>query len=213
MRPYIKLDACDNTPGCPVINACPGRVFHYNYNLKKLLVNDNDCTGCQLCVYECEYDAVIMVEEKEIDELHLSEEKYGLARARLIAGQYGIEPQEISKDKDIVKIKQFGELNEKELSLVYVYGTWLAESYIGYSFFKEMVAEIKEEVSQVKIVKMDVEDYNSKVYGELTGLPAYIIHGKGEVLEKYYGIKNPMYFTPELIEILKKNMAEETIGN
>lgn len=41
-RPYIILNKCDNTPGCPVIEACPQDIFHYDYNVKKLLLNDSE---------------------------------------------------------------------------------------------------------------------------------------------------------------------------
>jgi len=195
-RPYIILNKCDNTPGCPVIEACPQDIFHYDYNVKKLLLNDNKCLECSLCVTECDHDAVRMYEPEIIKEKRKQEDQYGMALAERIKDHYNIEPTSIYNDEQITAIKDFEKIKKYKNVLLYVYGNWQAESYIGYSFFKEIIRELEEEIDNFKGFKISYKELDEI---EITELPSHLIIKDGKVKNKYSGIKNPMYFVPTLI--------------
>jgi NAD-dependent dihydropyrimidine dehydrogenase PreA subunit len=190
-RPYIILNNCDNTPGCPVIEACPKDIFYYDYDIKKLLLNENKCIECGICVRECEHDAVRLIDSKINKEQE--EDQYGMALANRIKDHYGIEPISIANNNQIKEIHEFK--NDNNNILLFVYGSWLAESYIGYAFLIEMLSELKEEIKELEVYKIDVRNIDI----ELSGLPAYVTIRNGKIINKYIGIKNPMYFLPTII--------------
>jgi NAD-dependent dihydropyrimidine dehydrogenase PreA subunit len=194
-RPYIILNACDNTPGCPVIEACPQDIFHYNFNIKKLLLNQNQCLECGLCVSECEHDAVQLLEPDQIENKREQEDRYGMALAERIKDHYGIDPTSILNDKQIEEIEDIGEISDDTNILLYVYGIWQPESYIGYSFFKEISQEIRNEVNNLKTLKIEFRNIGR----EITELPAIIIIKDSKVQNTYAGIKNPMYLVPMIL--------------
>lgn len=189
-RPYIILNNCDNTPGCPVIEACPKDIFYYDYDIKKLLLNENKCIECGICVRECEHDAVRLI-DSNLDKKQ-EEDQYGMALANRIKDHYGIEPVSIANNNQIKEVDEFK--NDNNI-LLFVYGSWLAESYIGYSFLIEMLSELKEEIEELEVYKIDLRNVDI----ELSGLPAYVTIQNGKVINKYIGIKNPMYFLPTII--------------
>jgi len=189
-RPYIILNNCDNTPGCPVIEACPKDIFYYDYDIKKLLLNENKCIECGICVRECEHDAVRLI-DSNLDKKQ-EEDQYGMALANRIKDHYGIEPVSIANNNQIKEVDEFK--NDNNI-LLFVYGSWLAESYIGYSFLIEMLSELKEEIEALEVYKIDLRNVDI----ELSGLPAYVTIQNGKVINKYIGIKNPMYFLPTII--------------
>jgi len=193
IRPYIILNNCDNTPGCPVINACPKDIFYFDYDVKKLLLNNNNCLECGLCVVECEHEAVSLINVEETTN-NKNEEEYGLALAHRLKNHYGIEPSSIINDKKIKEIEQLDDIIEENV-LLYVYGRWLGESYIGYSFLKEIKDELEKELNDINFYKI----HYPKLKRNLSGLPAFLTIKNGEIINKYIGIKNPLYFTPELI--------------
>ena len=193
IRPYIILNNCDNTPGCPVINACPKDIFYFEYDVKKLLLNNNNCLECGLCVVECEHEAVSLINVEETTN-NKNEEEYGLALAHRLKNHYGIEPSSIINDKKIKEIEQLDDIIEENV-LLYVYGRWLGESYIGYSFLKEIKDELEKELNDINFYKI----HYPKLKRNLSGLPAFLTIKNGEIINKYIGIKNPLYFTPELI--------------
>ena len=193
IRPYIILNNCDNTPGCPVINACPKDIFYFEYDVKKLLLNNNNCLECGLCVVECEHEAVSLINVEETRN-NKNEEEYGLALAHRLKNHYGIEPSSIINDKKIKEIEQLDDIIEENV-LLYVYGRWLGESYIGYSFLKEIKDELEKELNDINFYKI----HYPKLKRNLSGLPAFLTIKNGEIINKYIGIKNPLYFTPELI--------------
>ncbi len=193
IRPYIILNNCDNTPGCPVINACPKDIFYFDYDVKKLLLNNNNCLECGLCVVECEHEAVSLINVEETRN-NKNEEEYGLALAHRLKNHYGIEPSSIINDKKIKEIEQLDDIIEENV-LLYVYGRWLGESYIGYSFLKEIKDELEKELNDINFYKI----HYPKLKRNLSGLPAFLTIKNGEIINKYIGIKNPLYFTPELI--------------
>ena len=197
-RPYIILNKCDNTPGCPVINVCPNDIFYYDYDVKKLLLNDNKCLECGLCVVECEHEAVSLINPEEKTN-NKSEEEYGLALAHRLKNHYGIEPSSIINDTNIKEIENLKDIKEQKNVLLYVYGRWLGESYIGYSFFKEIKDEIEKEIDEIKFYKI----HYTKLEMNLSGLPAFLIIKNGDIINKYIGIKNPLYFTQELLNNYK----------
>ena len=194
-RPYIILNACDNTPGCPVIESCPQDIFHYNFNIKKLLLNQNQCLECGLCVTECEHDAVKLIEPDKIENKREQEDLYGMALAERIKDHYGIEPTSILNDKQIEEIEDIDEISDDNNILLYVYGIWQPESYIGYSFFKEISQEIRNEVNDLKTFKIEFRN----IAREITELPAIIIIKDSKVKNTYTGIKNPMYLVPMIL--------------
>lgn len=191
-RPYIILNNCDNTPGCPVIPACPNDIFYYDYDIDKLLLNDNKCIECGICVRECEHDAVRLFDSKIKKDQE--EDQYGMVLAERIKDHYGIEPISIKNNNDVKEIFEFNK-NSSNNILLFVYGSWLAESYIGYSFLIEMLSELKEEINDLEVYKIDVRNINI----DISGLPAYITISNGKVINKYNGIKNPMYFISTII--------------
>lgn len=193
-RPYIILNNCDNTPGCPVINACPKDIFYYDYDVKKLLLNDNKCLECGLCVVECEHEAVCLINPEETINKK-SEEEYGLALAHRLKNHYGIEPSSIINDKKIKEIEKPDDIMEEENALLYVYGRWLGESYIGYSFLQEIKEELEKEIDEINFYKI----HYTKLEKKLAGLPAFLTIKNGEIINEYIGIKNPLYFTQELV--------------
>ena len=193
IRPYIILNKCDNTPGCPVINVCPKDIFYYDYDVKKLLLNNNNCLECGLCVVECEHEAVSLINVEETTN-NKNEEEYGLALAHRLKNHYGIEPSSIINDKKIKEIEQLDDIIEENV-LLYVYGRWLGESYIGYSFLKEIKDELEKELNDINFYKI----HYPKLEMSLSGLPAFLTFKNGEIINKYIGIKNPLYFTQELI--------------
>jgi len=193
IRPYIILNNCDNTPGCPVINACPKDIFYFDYDVKKLLLNNNNCLECGLCVVECEHEAVSLINVEETTN-NKNEEEYGLALAHRLKNHYGIEPSSIINDKKIKEIEQLDDIIEENV-LLYVYGRWLGESYIGYSFLKEIKDELEKELNDINFYKI----HYPKLKRNLSGLPAFLTFKNGEIINKYIGIKNPLYFTQELI--------------
>lgn len=193
-RPYIILNNCDNTPGCPVIEACPKDIFYYDYDINKLLLNDNNCIECGICVQECEHDAVRLIDDnlnKEQDE-----DQYGMALADRIKNHFGIEPISIVNDSQVKEIFTFNKKDYSGNVLLYVYGSWLAESYIGYSFLIDMLSELKNEINSLEVYKINIRNLDIK----LSGLPAYLTIKNGEIVNKYIGIKNPMYFLSTIIE-------------
>ena len=194
-RPYIILNACDNTPGCPVIESCPQDIFHYNFNIKKLLLNQNQCLECGLCVTECEHDAVKLIEPDKIENKREQEDLYGMALAERIKDHYGIDPTSILNDKQIEEIENIDEVSDDTNILLYVYGIWQPESYIGYSFFKEISQEIRNEVNDLKTFKIEFRN----IAREITELPAIIIIKDSKVKNTYTGIKNPMYLVPMIL--------------
>ncbi len=194
-RPYIILNACDNTPGCPVIEICPQDIFHYDFNIKKLLLNQNQCLECGLCVTECEHDAVELLEPEQIENKREQEDRYGMALAERIKDHYGIDPTSILNDNQIEEIKDIDEINDETDILLYVYGIWQPESYIGYSFFKEISQEIKNEVDNLNTYKIEFRN----ITREITELPAIIIIKDNKVKNTYTGIKNPMYLVPMIL--------------
>src|SRR6056297_1805904 len=111
-RPYIILNNCDNTPGCPVIEACPQDIFHYDFEVNKLLLNDNKCLECSLCVIECEHEAVELLTNEKIRDKKYKEEQYGMALADRLKEHYGIEPTSILDDKAIKEINNLSDINE-----------------------------------------------------------------------------------------------------
>src|SRR6056297_3360423 len=186
IRPYIILNKCDNTPGCPVINVCPKDIFYYDYDVKKLLLNDNECLVCGLCVVECEHEAVSLINvEKKTN--NKNEEEYGLALAHKLKNHYGIEPSSIINDKKIKEIEQLDDIIEENV-LLYVYGRWLGESYIGYSFLKEIKDELEKELNDINFYKI----HYPKLKRNLSGLPAFLTIKNGEIINKYIGIKNSL---------------------
>src|SRR6056297_2011907 len=152
-RPYIILNNCDNTPGCPVIEACPKDIFYYDYDIKKLLLNENKCIECGICVRECEHDAVRLIDSKS--DKKKEEDQYGMALANRIKDHYGIEPISIVNNNQIKEVNEFKSDNNV---LLFIYGSWLAESYIGYSFLIEMLSELKEEIKELEVYKIDVRN-------------------------------------------------------
>ncbi len=195
-RPYIILNNCDNTPGCPVIEACPQDIFHYDYNINKLLLNDNKCLECSLCVIECEHDAVRLINSEKIAEKREQEDQYGMALAERIKDHYGIDPTSIYNDHQIEEIEKLDRIKQYKNVLIYIYGNWQAESYIGYSFLKEMTRELKEELENIKVFK---KSYKKIDKIEILDIPSYLVFKKGELKKEYNGIKNPMYFIPTLL--------------
>ncbi|MCF8001231.1 MAG: hypothetical protein K9K76_05210, partial [Halanaerobiales bacterium] len=75
------------------------------------------------------------------------------------------------------------------------YGRWLGESYIGYSFLQEIKEELETELDDIEFYKI----HYTKLEMQLSGLPAFLIIKNGVIINKYMGIKNPLYFTQELI--------------
>lgn len=79
--------------------------------------------------------------------------------------------------------------------MLYVYGRWLGESYIGYSFLQEIKEELEKEVDEMNFYKI----HYTKLEKKLSGLPAFLTIKNGEIINEYIGIKNPLYFTQELV--------------
>lgn len=194
MKPYIILNRCDNTPGCPVIEACPKNLFYFDYDVKKLLLNENKCSECGLCVLECEHEAVSLINRKG-KLTNKSEEEYGIALAHRLKRHYGIEPSQIINDKKIKKIEKLKDIKEEKKVLLYVYGRWLGESYIGYSFLQEIKENLEIEIDDISFYKI----HYPKLKMKFTELPAFLTIKEGKIINKYTGIKNPTYFIKELI--------------
>ncbi len=81
-----------------------------------------------------------------IKEKRTQKDQYGMALAERIKDHYNIEPTSIFNDEQITVLKDFEQVKKYQNVLLYVYGNWPAESYIGYSFFKEIVRELEEEI-------------------------------------------------------------------
>jgi NAD-dependent dihydropyrimidine dehydrogenase PreA subunit len=195
-RPYIILNNCDNTPGCPVIEACPKDIFYYDYNIKKLLLNANKCLDCGICVHECEHNAVRLIDSNLKPKKKEDEDQYGMVLADRIKEHFGIEPISIVNNNQIKEIFDYYKKDFNGNILLYVYGSWLAESYIGYSFLIDMLSELKNEIDNLEVFKIDIRNIDI----ELSGLPAYLTISNGKVVNKYIGIKNPMYFLSTIVE-------------
>jgi ferredoxin len=150
---------------------------------------------CGLCVSECEHDAVQLLEPDQIENKREQEDLYGMALAERIKDHYGIDPTSILNDKQIEEIEDIGEISDDTNILLYVYGIWQPESYIGYSFFKEISQEIRNEVNNLKTLKIEFRNIGR----EITELPAIIIIKDSKVQNTYAGIKNPMYLVPMIL--------------
>lgn len=112
-RPYIILNKCDNTPGCPIIQVCPKDIFYYDYDVGKILLNENICLEYGFCVTECEHETVSLISPEEKAN-NKSEEEYGLALAHRLKSHYGIEPSQTINDKKIKDIGKIENIEEKE---------------------------------------------------------------------------------------------------
>ncbi|BDU49851.1 4Fe-4S dicluster domain-containing protein [Haliovirga abyssi] len=184
--PYIIIRNCDNTPGCPVIEACPKRLFYYDFKLKKLLLeNLDDCIGCGICEVECEHEAVELIEianNKRIDELKDMDENYILEKSKNLINNYGgVLPKKIDNEK-------YKKITQKEISknlngLIFVYGKWQDESYIGYSILEELEDKFE------NIYLLNAEEFGKDSVEELPGF--WIV--KNGVIEGKYNINNIFY--------------------
>ncbi len=51
-------DVCRQCPDAPCAAACPVDAIRFNSRTGAWVVDANDCTGCELCVPACQYQAI-----------------------------------------------------------------------------------------------------------------------------------------------------------
>ena len=62
---YIPV-LCHLCEASPCVSICPESALSRNIKTGAILVDEDACTGCGLCIDECEYNAIFIHPEKEV---------------------------------------------------------------------------------------------------------------------------------------------------
>jgi NAD-dependent dihydropyrimidine dehydrogenase PreA subunit len=91
----LNFKICDNSPDCLGILKCPTKAFYFDKKRKSLVIDNNKCVSCGLCVKECEVNAIKLaknnIQLKQIQDQINADPR---TQSDLFIDRYGSEPQD-----------------------------------------------------------------------------------------------------------------------
>jgi NAD-dependent dihydropyrimidine dehydrogenase PreA subunit len=65
MPAIINFKICDNSEDCNGISVCPTKAIYFDKNKKSIVIDDDKCTSCGICVESCPVSAIFVGKTKQ----------------------------------------------------------------------------------------------------------------------------------------------------
>ena len=202
MKALINYKICDNARECGGIEVCPTGAMYFDENKESIVVDEDKCTYCGICVKGCPIGAIrVARNEEEYKQIQEEIENDPRTIKDLFVDRYGAVP--LSTFFNIKASDLDKKITTGKVVLVEVYCDDSIECLIKSVPIKEIISDIDQEVLFFKV------KVNSKLKQKykITTLPSLLVFNKGKFTGMVEG-----YYTLEQKEELRKKLKKLIIN-
>jgi thioredoxin 1 len=200
MPALINFKICDNAPECGGIAVCPVKAMTYDKKNKSIVIDNDKCISCGLCVPECPISAIYVAKtEKKYEDIKKEINNDPRTIKDLFVDRYGASP--ISDFFMITSSQLEEKIKSKELTLIEVYSEELLECLLKSIPIRDITDAIDGDIQYFNLPSSEeiIEKY------QIEELPSLLIFKDGKLLEKiggYYDIDKEEEFKQRVKDII-----------